>query len=77
MIYPAQPFGGEGEAAGWPAWIAGVNPMMMTAQQAPSLRFAFGTEMFKYFVFSDPVLGLQPLRVLELQEGHARWPRPS
>jgi feruloyl esterase len=53
-IYPAQPFGGEGESAGWPAWIVGVNPAMITAQKAPSLRFAFGTEMFKNFVFSDP-----------------------
>ncbi len=54
VIYPGQPFGGEGEAAGWPAWIVGVNPMMITAQRAPSARFAFGTEMFKYFIFNDP-----------------------
>jgi len=54
IIYPAQPFGGEGEAAGWPAWIAGVNPQLLAAQKAPSLRFAFGTEMYKYFVFNDP-----------------------
>jgi feruloyl esterase len=54
VIYPAQPFGGEGEGAGWPAWIVGVNPQMMALQKAPSLRFAFGTEMFKNFVFSDP-----------------------
>jgi feruloyl esterase len=54
VIYPAQPFGGEGEGAGWPAWIVGVNPQMMALQKAPSLRFAFGTEMFKNFVFGDP-----------------------
>ena len=54
VIYPAQPFGGEGETAGWPAWIVGVNPMMITAQRAPSARFAFGTEMFKYFIFANP-----------------------
>jgi hypothetical protein len=54
VIYPAQPLGGEGESGGWPAWIAGVNPQMMTAQKAPNLRFAFGTELFKYFVFDDP-----------------------
>jgi hypothetical protein len=54
VIYPGQPFGGEGEGAGWPAWIVGVNPQMFAAQHAPSLRFAFGTEMFKNFVFSDP-----------------------
>ena len=54
VIYPGQPFGGEGESAGWPAWIVGVNPMMITAQRAPSARFAFGTEMFKNFIYSDP-----------------------
>jgi feruloyl esterase len=54
VIYPAQPFGGEGQSGGWPAWITGVNPQMMSAQKAPSLRFAFGTEMFKYLVFNDP-----------------------
>jgi feruloyl esterase len=54
VIYPAQPLGGEGEAAGWSLWITGVNPQMMTAQQVPSLRYGFGTEMFKYLVFNDP-----------------------
>jgi hypothetical protein len=54
VIYPAQPVGGEGEAAGWRAWITGPSPTLMTAQNAPSNRYAFGTEMFKYFVFGDP-----------------------
>src|SRR5262245_3978446 len=54
VIYPAQPFGGEGDGAGWSTWIVGVNPMMMTAQKAPSFRYAFGTELFKNFVFADP-----------------------
>ena len=54
-IYPAQPPGGEGDvAAGWPLWINGVNQMLMLAYKAPSLRFGFGTEFFKYFVFNDP-----------------------
>jgi hypothetical protein len=54
-IYPAQPFGSEGDpAGGWPVWIASVNPMLMTAYKAPSLRFGFGTEFFKNFVYSDP-----------------------
>jgi hypothetical protein len=53
-IYPAQPVGGEGQTGGWFAWITGVNPTLLTAQQAPSNRFAFGTEIFKYFVFGDP-----------------------
>jgi feruloyl esterase len=54
VIYPAQPVGGEGQAAGWPAWIVGVNPALVAAEQAPSLRYAFGTQMFKYLVFNDP-----------------------
>jgi len=27
---------------------------MLTAQNTPNLRFAFGTDMYKYFVFGDP-----------------------
>jgi feruloyl esterase len=54
VIYPAQPFGGEGDPAGWAAWITGVNPMLLTAQKAPSNRFAFGTQMFKYLILNDP-----------------------
>jgi feruloyl esterase len=53
VVYPAQPFGGEGEAAGWPAWISGAAPR--PGQPAgPSLRFGFGTNLFKYIVFNDP-----------------------
>ena len=51
-IYPPQPFGGEGQAAGWPAWITGGGPAL--AGQNPTLRFAFGTNVFKYIVFNDP-----------------------
>jgi feruloyl esterase len=51
-IYPGQPFGGEGQTAGWPQWITGVKPPQ--PGQAPSLRFAFGTGIFKYLVFNDP-----------------------
>jgi tannase/feruloyl esterase len=51
-IYPAQPVGGEGQQAGWPSWIVGTQPGPVP--QGPSLRFAFGTQFFKYFVFNDP-----------------------
>ena len=52
-IYSGQPFGGEGDMAGWPAWISGTVPR--AGQPAsPSLRFAFGTQIFKYLVFNDP-----------------------
>src|SRR5262245_11812976 len=54
VLYSGQPFGGEAEQSGWPLWIAGVSPQMLAAQKAPSLRYAFGTEMFKNFIFSDP-----------------------
>jgi tannase/feruloyl esterase len=54
VIYPAQPIGGEGEAMnGWAQWIVG-GAAPLPGQTAPSARFAFGTEMFKYFVFNDP-----------------------
>jgi len=52
-IFPGQPFGGEGELAGWPVWISGAPPRP-GQQQAPSLRLAFGTQFFKYLAFSDP-----------------------
>lgn len=51
-IYPPQPFGGEGQAAGWPAWITGGGPV--AGPNGPTLRFAFGTQIVKYLVFNDP-----------------------
>jgi feruloyl esterase len=55
-IYPGQPVGGEADADGWQGWITGVNPGLLagTGGKAPSARFGFGTEFFKYFVFGDP-----------------------
>ena len=52
-IYPGQPFGGEGQVAGWPAWFTG-NSSAPASQNAPSARFGFGTGIFKYLVFNDP-----------------------
>ena len=49
-IYPGQPFGGEGQTAGWPQWITGST----AGSGAPSLRFAFGTGIFKFLVLNDP-----------------------
>jgi feruloyl esterase len=51
-IYPAQPVGGEGDPSGWPLWITGGGPL--ATPQGPSLRYGFGTQFFKYFVFNDP-----------------------
>jgi pimeloyl-ACP methyl ester carboxylesterase len=52
-IFPAQPFGGEADMLGWPLWISGMPPRP-GQPQAGSLRFIFGTQFFKYFVFDDP-----------------------
>ncbi len=52
-IFAAQPFGGEGEPMGWPLWITGAPPKP-GQPQVPSLRFIFGTQLFKYLVFNDP-----------------------
>jgi feruloyl esterase len=50
-VFPGQPVGGEGAAEGWTTWIVGgAGPRV---PQGPSLRFAFGTQFFKYFVFGD------------------------
>jgi feruloyl esterase len=51
-IYTPQPVGGEGDPSGWPLWITGGGPL--TTPQGPSLRYGFGTQFFKYFVFNDP-----------------------
>ncbi|MEZ4699756.1 MAG: tannase/feruloyl esterase family alpha/beta hydrolase [Rhodothermales bacterium] len=56
-VHPGQPFGGEGDlVSGWLPWITGVlDPVFAASQQRfPSLQFAFGTELFKYFVYGDP-----------------------
>jgi feruloyl esterase len=52
VVYPAQPFGGETEPAGWQAWISGPSPLGQ--RNEPSLRFGFGVNLFKYIVFNDP-----------------------
>ncbi len=52
-VFPGQPFGGEGDNAGWPAWISGAAPAPGQAA-APSLRYAFGTQLFRYLVLDDP-----------------------
>lgn len=55
-IYPGQPVGGEADPGGWRDWITGVEPKLAsgTGGKVPSLRHAFGTEFFKYFVHGDP-----------------------
>ena len=52
-IYPAQPFGGEGQVGGWAPWITG-SDKDFAVTGLPSLMFGFGTHVFKYFVFDNP-----------------------
>ena len=42
-LYPAQPFGGEGQTAGWPTWITGVKPPPQGRHQACGSRSAPGS----------------------------------
>ena len=49
-IFPGFPFGGERDAGGWDTWIAGATG----EGGVPNLHYAFGTELYKYFVFDDP-----------------------
>jgi len=51
-ILPGFPFGGEVDQGGWEEWITG-RPNAY-GPGAPSLHFAFGTQIFKYLVFDDP-----------------------
>ena len=51
-VYPGQPFGGEADAGGWPAWITGTGPAAALGLKG-SLHHAFGTSFFKYLVFND------------------------
>src|SRR5579872_269247 len=53
IIFPGQPFGGEGDIAGWPAWISG-GATRPGQPAVPPARFAFGTQLFKYIVFNNP-----------------------
>jgi len=55
LRYPGQPFGNESDDDGWGAWITGPLPEILeaTGRGAPTVQGAFGTEFFKYFVYSD------------------------
>ncbi len=54
-VQPGQPLGNEAAGGGWSAWITGVLPDVLAATggKAPNVQAAFGTELFKYFVFGD------------------------
>ena len=52
LMFHGFPLGGENDPGGWDQWIAGAE--MTTELGAPNLHYGFGTELYKYFVFSDP-----------------------
>ncbi|NQV34873.1 MAG: tannase/feruloyl esterase family alpha/beta hydrolase [Phycisphaeraceae bacterium] len=47
-VYPGFPIGAEAGRGGWFTWLVGPTPGTV------SLSYAFGTNIFKYFVFNDP-----------------------
>lgn len=51
LIYPGFPFGLEGETGSWDAWISGTSTYL---NNAPSLHYMFGTNIYKYLIFNDP-----------------------
>ena len=51
-IYPGFTYGGERDPGGWDSWV--VSSEQRRAAGVPNAQYAFGTELLKYFVFSDP-----------------------
>ena len=46
------PYGGENDYGGWDLWVVGSAEAR--ARGVPSLQYGFGTNLSKYFIFSDP-----------------------
>jgi len=53
-IYPGYSPGAECDPDQWMAWIVGPVPPLLARDHVPDLMFAFGTQVFKYFVFNQP-----------------------
>ncbi len=51
-IYRGFNYGGENDRGGWDSWV--VASESRRAAGVPNAQYGFGTELFKYFVFSDP-----------------------
>jgi hypothetical protein len=49
------PRGAECDPDQWIAWLVGPVPAMVAKDHVPDLTFAFGTQVFKYLVFDDPL----------------------
>ncbi len=53
-IYPGYAPAAECDPDQWMAWLVGPVPPLLTNDHVPNLMFAFGTEVFKHFVFNNP-----------------------
>ncbi len=51
-IYHGFNYGGENDPGGWDSWVVATEGRRATG--VPNAQYGFGTELFKYFVFSDP-----------------------
>ena len=51
-VYHGFNYGGEDDRGGWDSWVVAADARRATG--VPNAQFGFGTELFKYFVFSDP-----------------------
>ena len=51
-IYHGFNYGGENDRGGWDSWVVASETRRATG--VPNAQYGFGTELFKYFVFSDP-----------------------
>lgn len=53
-IYPGYTAGAACIPDQWIAWLVGSLPPLVAQNHVPDLTFAFGTQIFKYFVFENP-----------------------
>ena len=51
-IYHGFNYGGEDDRGGWDSWVVASEQRRATG--IPNAQYGFGTELYKYFVFSDP-----------------------
>ncbi|MGO8700250.1 MAG: tannase/feruloyl esterase family alpha/beta hydrolase [Limisphaerales bacterium] len=54
MIAPGYARGAECDPDQWIAWLVGPVPAFIKGDNVPDLTFAFGTQVFKYFIFNNP-----------------------
>ncbi len=52
LIHYGFNYGGENDRGGWDSWV--VASELRREMGVPNAQYGFGTELYKYFVFSDP-----------------------